>query len=213
MTGPFFYDPDRIVAIPNAVDTDFFTPAPEKRAPEPTVLYVGRLVQGKDPATLLQSFKIVTRNLPNARLEIVGNGPLRAKLDAIIRSMSLESAVRLIPGSVDIRPYLEKAWLFAMSSIREGSPNVIIEAMATGLPVVATRVGGIPELVEDGRTGKIVEPGNIKGLADALTDLLKNEKRRHEMGLRARKRVLDRHSPKKMARQTEQVFLGTWDRY
>jgi len=126
--------------------------------------------------------------------------------------MSLDAAVSIIPGSGDISPYLKKAWVFAMSSLREGSPNVIIEAMATGLPVVATRVGGIPELVEDGCTGKMVEPGDIKGLADALTDLLKNENQRHEMGLRARERVLDRHSPKKMAKQTEQVFLNAWNR-
>jgi glycosyltransferase involved in cell wall biosynthesis len=168
---------------------------------------VGRLIKWKDPATLLKGFKIVTEKLPDARLEIVGNGPLKGKLEAISRSFSLESTVRLMPGSEDISYYLKRAWVFAISSIREASPNVILEAMASSLPVVASRVGGIPELVQDGQTGMITEPGDPQGFADALINLLNNEQLRREMGRRARQRVLDRYSVEDMTRQTEKILL------
>ncbi len=203
----FSIHPDRVAVVPNAVDTDYFVPANGLKAPEPTVLYVGRLVKGKDPETLIQAFKIVTKELPHARLQMVGNGPLKKKLTRLIRSLSLESAVRLIPGSGDTRPYLKKAWVFAMSSIREGSPNVILEAMASGLPVVATSAGGISELVVQDRTGAVVAQRDPQGLARALIDILRHEPKRHAMEFEARQRVLAEYTMEKMVRQTEKVLM------
>jgi glycosyltransferase involved in cell wall biosynthesis len=94
-----------------------------------------------------------------------------------------------------------------MASISESSPNVVVEAMATGLPVVSTRVGGIPELVQHGETGLLVDPNNPEQLADSLAELLRNETRREAMGSKARTWAVAHYSLKNLVRRTEQVFL------
>ncbi len=199
--------PERIAVIPNGVDTSCFHPNPKRRSPEPTVLYIGRLVNDKDPMTLLEAFSLVVEKLPKARLDMVGDGGLKDKAEAFIRSRSLEGRVVLHPGQADVRPFMEKAWVFTLASAREGSPNVVLEAMAAGLPVAATRVGGVPELVTDRQTGLLTEPGDPQSLAQAMLALLENESKREAMGRQARKRIQSFHSPEKMARETEAVLL------
>lgn len=200
-------DPGRIAVVPNAVPADFFSPGNGDKAAEPTVLYVGRLAPEKDLLTLLEGFRLVRETIPSARLEIVGNGRLKPKLEDYIRRNALETAVRLLPGRRDIRPLLRQAWVFAMTSVREASPNVMLEAMATELPVVGTRVGGIPELVEDGETGIVVQPGAPVALAEALTRLLDDEGTRRSMGRKGRERVLAFHTMERMIDQTQQVLI------
>ncbi len=200
-------DPDRVAVVPNAVDTQIFSPDYTMKAPNPTVVFAGRLVALKEPFTLLRGFKLVLERVPNARLEIYGNGPLRNRLEKAVRSFSLEDSVKIFPGSLDIRSALRRAWAFAIVSNKEASPNVIIEAMASELPVVATRVGGIPELVEEGRTGFLIEPGDCEGLAEGLTRILLEERLRLSMGKRARERVLEFHTMERMIAQTQQVLI------
>jgi len=211
MVRRFSVNPERIAVIPNGVDPQFFSPTTGQKAFGPTALFVGRLVREKDPLQLLEAFGRVLDVLPKADLEMVGNGPLKKNLQNMIRSRSLESRVKLLPGTADLRPLFSRAWVFVLPSIREASPNVIIEAMAAGLPVVATRVGGIPELVEDGRTGILVRPGDQQGLAEALVDLLKNDRQRREMGTRARQRILACHSLEVMVKQTQGVLLQAFE--
>jgi glycosyltransferase involved in cell wall biosynthesis len=200
-------DPSRIAVVPNAVPADFFFPSNGDKAAEPTVLYVGRLVPEKDLFTLLEGFRLTLQRIPNARLNIVGNGRLKGKLEDFIRRNSLQPSVRLLPGRNDIRPLLRQAWVFVMTSISEASPNVILEAMATELPVVGTRVGGIPELVQDGDTGIVVHPENPQGVADALTRLLDDEDVRRHMGRKGRERVLAFHTMERMIEQTQRVLI------
>ncbi|MBI5683459.1 MAG: glycosyltransferase [Verrucomicrobia bacterium] len=199
--------PERIAVIPNSVDTDHFRPEPAAKAAQPTVVFVGRLVAEKDPMNLLEAFRLAAQRLPRAQFEIIGGGPFQPEMEARIRACSLESSIKLLPAIADIRPALRKAWVFALASASEASPNVIIEAMAAGLPVVATHVGGIPELVEDGTTGLLVEPGNPARLAETIVALLTDEERRRTMGEKGRERVLARHSIQTMVSQTEQVLL------
>ncbi|MFA6560866.1 MAG: glycosyltransferase [Verrucomicrobiia bacterium] len=207
MARRFAVAPDRIAVIPNAVDADWFRPEPAAKDSQPTVAFVGRLVAEKDPMNLLEAFRLVATRLPQARFEIVGNGPFKPEMEARIRACSLESRITLMPATADIRSALRKAWVFALASASEASPNVIIEAMAMGLPVVATRVGGIPELVVDGTTGLLVEPRNPTSLAEAIISLLTDETRRRSMGEKGRARVLARHSIQTMVNQTERVLL------
>ncbi len=208
MIRSFGVDPARIAVIPNAVDPDVFHPVPPVAGAVPTILFVGRLVADKAPLDLLAGFDLVRDKIATAQLIIVGNGPLNKELQSAISCRGLSGRVKLIPGTVDIRPFLGQASVFCLPAVTgEGSPNVIIEAMACGLPVVATPVGGIPELVEDGRTGLLVEPENPRALADALARLLNDEELRREMGYRARERVLANHSIETMVRRTEAVFL------
>jgi glycosyltransferase involved in cell wall biosynthesis len=202
-------DASRIAVVPNGVDTDLFCPAPDERSKEPTVVYIGRLVQDKDPLTLVEAFRMVAGRLPGARFEIVGNGPLKEKIAEYISSHGLQQRIQLTEGTRDVLSHLRKAWVFAMASETEASPNVIIEAMAAGVPVVATRVGGIPELVAEGKTGLLVPPHDPARLADALSELLVNDISRSAMCEHARERAVECYGLDSVTRKTEEVFIAS----
>lgn len=198
---------DRVRVIPNAVDTDIFRPAPDEKAPEPTVVYVGRLVQEKDPMNLVEGFRRTAEQLPEARFRLIGNGSMKPQVEEFVKAHRLESAISIIPGTKDIHAHFHQAWVFALASKQEASANVVIEAMACGLPVVLTRVGGLPELVNHGENGLLVDPHDPTQLAEALTTLLTDDAKRRAMGIKARERVMAHHSLQAMARKTEEVFL------
>lgn len=199
--------PERIAVVYNGVDPDYYSPDASRKSSTPTVLYVGRLVPDKAPLTLVEGFRIAAERCPEARFEIIGDGHLKGQVEDYIRRHSLESRIVLLPGRMDTRLHLRSSWVFALSSIREASPNAILEAMASELPVVAPRVGGIPELVQERETGITFESGNAVGLADGLTELLQDESMRIAMGTKARQRVMEFHSLERMTRETEKVLL------
>ena len=174
---------------------------------QPTILFVGRLVPQKNPLMLLRAFKGVSEKAPEARLIIIGNGPLKEPLQRFTDAHELGSSVSILPGTMDITGYLRRAWLLALTSRYEGSPNIILEAMASGLPVAATRVSGIPELVRNGESGLLVEQNDHNGLAAAIITLIKDPSRLNAMGQRARERAVAARSLKKAAHATEQVLL------
>jgi len=211
MIQSYGVDPRRIAVIPNTVNPDFFSPDTSEKAPEPTVLYIGRLVPDKDPLTLVEGFRLTAEHIPEARFNIIGNGHLKKKVEAYIRRHSLQSRIAILPGRPDIRPDLKRAWVFAMASQREASPNVILEAMATELPIVAPRVGGIPELIVDGETGLLFDQSDPRGMAEALTNLLQDESRRLAMGRKGRDKVIADHSMNRMITETQRVFLEAAD--
>jgi glycosyltransferase involved in cell wall biosynthesis len=211
MISRFKVGQDRIAVVPNGVDPDHFCPVPAAESVEPVVLSLGRFVEDKDPVNLVSAFCIAAKRVPGARFEIMGNGPLKDEAERFIRACKMESRISLLPGVSDVRPHLRRATIFALASVREASPNVILEAMACGRPVVATRVGGIPELLLDGETGTVVEPGNPEAFAEALVDLLTNESKRQRMGLKARERILEEFTLEKMVRRTEEVILEAVD--
>lgn len=200
-------DPARIVVIPNPVDAEIFSPDHGMKATEPTVLSVGRLVPEKDPLTLVEGFRLTAARVPEARFNIVGDGRMKKDVAAVLHHNSLEQKVSLLPGHADIRPDLRRAWVFVLASVREASPNVILEAMSTELPIVASAVGGIPELVRHGENGFLFEPGDARGLAERLVNLLRDEPLRRRMGEDGRRQVLLNHAMDHMVKETEKVFL------
>lgn len=206
LTEKYSIDPDRITVAPNAVNTDFFSPNGDPKAQDPTLISVGRFVVEKDHATLLEAFRLVSQRIPNARLILVGNGYLQNDIEEQIRARSIER-VTILPSRPDNRDLLRQAWAFTMSSIREGSPNVILEAMSTGLPFVGTAVGGIPELVDHQNTGLLVPSRDPQALADTMISLLQNEQLRRQMGARARQVILSEYSMRSMIDQTEALLL------
>ena len=180
---------DRTVVIPNAVDA---AAAPQSRhaGEPPRIVAIGRLAAPKDALTLVRALAAVGPR-PYSAL-VVGDGPDRPAVEAEIRSLGLERAVRLAGERRDVPGLLADADVFVLSSRSEGAPLSVLEAMAAGLPVVASAVGGVPELVADGATGLLVPPGDPGALAAALDRLLADPALRRRLGAAARERVRTR---------------------
>jgi glycosyltransferase involved in cell wall biosynthesis len=151
----------------------------------PVILYTGRMAPIKDIPLLLQAFALVRKELSDARLILVGTGPSRGEIEGRIRDMNLNSAVHM-PGFVKdeqgFAEYYAAADVFALSSSYDNDPNVIYEAMSSSLPIVATRVGGIPLLVKDGVNGFLVDHGNAPALAQRLVNVLTDARMKEQMG-------------------------------
>ncbi len=182
--------------IPNAVDTERFRP-PEREPDEPVVLFVGRLVHRKGPHVLVRAFKLVVEEVPEAKLVIVGKGHMEPLLRALISKLDLSGNVKLV-GAVneEEKPlYYRSSWVVAVPSLYNESFGIVaLEGMASGRPVVATRHGGLAEVVEHGRTGLLVKPGDHRELAEAIVELLQDEKRRVSMGREARRVAVEKYS-------------------
>lgn len=186
----------RVHMLPNVVDATQFVPHSARRPGPINVLAAGRLGKEKRFDRLLSIAAAVRRDsrVP-FRLTIIGDGPEQRRLEEQARRLAL------LPGIVEFRGRLASpaaafrdADIFVLTSAFEGTPNVILEAMASGLPVVATNVGGVPEIVEDGVTGYLADPEDELSFGHAMARLLENEPLRLEMGGRARARVLADHS-------------------
>jgi glycosyltransferase involved in cell wall biosynthesis len=207
------HDPAKLVTIRYGLDdlpaaaSDPTPAAAGIPAEAPLALAVGRLIEQKDHGTLLRAFARVRSAVPEARLAILGSGPLEAETRRLVAELGLDDAVTL-PGRTDIRDWLERADVFVHTSRWEGFGIVLLEAMLAGLPVVATRVSAVPEVVADGETGLLVEPGDDTGLADALGALLGDGARAAALGEAGRKRARDEFSVARMTERTLAVYEG-----
>jgi glycosyltransferase involved in cell wall biosynthesis len=179
---------DATVVIRNGVRLD----RPRRRHPAvadgpATVLAVGRLREPKDFLTLVRA----TAQLPagSARVLIVGDGPDRAAIDHEVSRLGLRDTVELLGERADVAELLAGSDVFVLPSRSEGMPMSVLEAMAAGLPVVASAVGGVPELVRDGETGTLVAPGDPGALAGALGALVADPAQRTRLGAAARTRA------------------------
>lgn len=176
----------------------------------PTVLYVGRLRTRKAVAVLLMAFKTVKEKLPSARLVIVGDGEQLGMLARLREHLGLDGEHAVVfAGKVDrqrLAVYYQAADVYCLPSLYEGFPLAILEAMAAGLPVVATRVSGNPEAVVDEETGLLVDPERAGDLADALLSLLEDLPRAREMGERARRRLLEHFTIDRIAERYRSMW-------
>lgn len=173
--------PGRCVLLENGIDlaeyqrTQSVADAKAKLgfAPDrPVVGAVGRLSPEKGFDILIEALDHLKQRGIDVQLIIVGEGDDRARLQAMLEQRNLTDRCRLAGFQTDPRPFFEAMDLFALSSLREGLPNVVLEAMALTAPVVATRIAGVPKLIADGRTGRLVEPGNATDLAGAMAEVL-----------------------------------------
>jgi len=146
------------------------------------IVGLGRLVPIKGFDLLVRALPIVVSQVPSARVLLVGEGAERAHLEAIAASLGVASCLRLTGETTDVAPYLAAADVVTVPSRNEGMGRVIVEAMALGRPVVATAVGGIPDVVTDGECGRLVEPEDVDALAGALIELGRDPALRRKLG-------------------------------
>jgi len=164
-----------IAVIPNGIDVELFTPARNAPRTGRRLCAIANLSADKDPETLLKALAVVRQQHPAATLRIVGDGPRRAEILTMIAEMGLDEAVDLAGFRSDIPEILAEADLFVHAAHTEGLGIAVLEAMAAGVPVVTTATGGLTEIVDDGETGLLVEPGNAENLAKAVLRLLADD--------------------------------------
>jgi sugar transferase (PEP-CTERM/EpsH1 system associated) len=162
----------------------------------------------KDFPTLVQAMARVYANAPQARLVFMGDGPGRADLEMLVRRMGLDHIVRFLGWRTDTAAILPCLDAFSLCSLSEGISLALLEAMAAGVPIVATRVGGNPLVVQDGETGWLVPPRTADVTADAILALLRDPMTRCAMGRQGRERAKTLFSVERMARDYERVYMA-----
>jgi len=209
--------PDKVVTIYNGIDVERFSavnpqivaqvrPTFDIPADVPLVGAVGRLHRQKGFGYLVAAMAQVREHIPDVRLLLIGDGELRGELEAQARAAGLSEAAVFAGMRLNIPEILATLDVFALPSLWEGMPNVVLEAMAAGLPVVATAVGGTPEVVVNGVTGFLVPPRDPDALAKAIIRLLCDPDLRRRMGKAGRERVERFFSVERMVRATEALY-------
>jgi sugar transferase (PEP-CTERM/EpsH1 system associated) len=207
---------ERIDVIRNGVDLSRFGKAPRDAArralglDDATVAIgtAGRLVAVKDQASLIDAAGIVIARGRDVVVLLAGDGPLAADLKAQAAARGIGERVRFLGHRVDIESVFAAMDIFVLSSVSEGLSNTILEAMASELPVVATRVGGADELVVDGETGFLVPSQSPSALAEAIDGLTTQPARRQEMASAARRRALDDFAIERMLQNYGEFYLA-----
>jgi glycosyltransferase involved in cell wall biosynthesis len=200
-----------LVKFPTFTDLEVFldAPAPPKTVADfPYILYVGMLVPSKGIEVLIRAFDRIRREHPDARLVLIGSGYAEDQFRSLVRASALDQAVLFIPpmSQAELATWMQASLCLVLPSFSEGLGRVVLEAMACGRPVVATQVGGIPELVLDQVTGILVPPGDVNQLADALLSVLKDPKAAEAMGGRGRDRAKTLFSEVEYFRAYEDMF-------
>lgn len=201
--------------VPNGIPTDEYAPNPTRRAlfraeqgvaPEAVVIvHVGRFVELKNHALLLRAF-MQLKSQPPLYLWLVGDGELRPSMEQLAQELGVAERVRFWGVRSDVADILNAADIFTLPSKYEGNPMSVMEAMATGLPVVASAVGGIPELVEESVSGFLTPSEDHKSLVAALQRLVESEELRRQMGLQARYRAQKRFDIRATVRRYEELY-------
>ncbi len=197
----------KIQVIPNGIDPALFH-VHEYSARPRRVAMVACLREEKRIDVLVTAASRILSRYPDAEFLIAGDGTCRDALVAQARELGVLGRFQFLGHRDDVPAVLAQADVFVLPSRSEASPNSVIEAMAAGLPVVASNVGGIPELVTEGQTGRLVPPGNPEALASALLDLLDHPDRAAEFGRNGRERIERTYSFDRMVEQFESLYLS-----
>jgi glycosyltransferase involved in cell wall biosynthesis len=209
--------PRNVVTVYNGVDTSTYGQPVDRAAGRqalgleltaPVVGTVARLEPVKDQATLLEAFAQVAARLPEARLVVVGDGSQRAALEEQARQPALAGKVLFAGRRADVASLLPLLDAFVLSSVSEGLPLTILEAMAAGLPVVSTAVGVVPEAVVEGETGRLVPVKDAGRLAEAIGELLGDPTRARAMGAAGQKRARELFDLRVMTRRYEDLYAA-----
>jgi glycosyltransferase involved in cell wall biosynthesis len=192
------------------VDPRVYVPPPQRSSSDrgAEILFVGRLLHGKGLSLLFEAIAELRRQDLEVSASIVGDGPARGEFEAVAQRLGLTRHIRFLGavGQDDIRETYARADIFCLPSFAEGIPVVAMEAMAMELPVVTTRIMGVPELVTDGTTGLLVAPGRVDALINALEQLVRTPEDRRQIGRAARRKVVQDYDVSRSAQQMRAVL-------
>jgi colanic acid/amylovoran biosynthesis glycosyltransferase len=203
-------DPEKFEIAPLGVDPSRFRPKTVRKEPKPfEILCVGRLVPVKGQKILLRAFRELASSVrEDVRLRFVGDGDERKSLEEFVRENGLEEKV-FFEGAVnqdEIRTCYERADIFVLASFAEGIPVVLMEAMASEVPCVATRITGIPELIRDRIDGLLVPASDVDALTAAIATLVEDAPLRRELGRAGRRRILEKFDFERNTRHLAEIF-------
>ncbi|HOX54359.1 MAG: glycosyltransferase family 4 protein [Candidatus Omnitrophica bacterium] len=176
------------------------------RSRGPVIGNIARLSSVKGQSYLIEAMNEVVKIFPDAQLLVVGDGKIKDDLVARVNELGLNNNIFFIPSVRETSSILSLMDIFVMCSVAEGLGLSIMEAQAVGLPVIATEVGGIPELVKDGQTGILVPPQDSFKLAHAIISLLENREKARQLGANAQKNIRENFTLEKMISETERVY-------
>ena len=199
--------PGKLLVVHNGIDLERFGADPQQAAlPRGRLVTVGRLDPIKDQATMLRAVRMAADRIPGLRLDIVGDGPSRQHLEALKTDLGLEGRVTFLGYHADVAPFLSAADAFVLSSISEGVSIALLEAMASGLPAIATDVGGNREVIVDGVTGVLTPAGSAEALAEAIVRLESDPGVLRRMGRASRRRVEDEFNLQRAVSRYEALY-------
>ena len=204
----------KVHTVVNGMDLDRYKTTPASRGEiglsedDLVAGIVARLNPVKDHSMLLQAFRQVVNQQPRAKLLVIGDGEERASLEQQTLQLNLDQNVRFLGMRSDVPDLLACIDVVVLSSRNEGLPLCILEAMATGKPVIATRVGGIPSVVRPGETGMLVDSGDIASMATALLTLLNDRELGKLLGINGRKLIEERYDLKKSAADYYSLYVN-----
>ena len=200
--------PKTTLVVRNAVDIERFAATPLPNCQRATIVGVGSLMPVKRWDRLLRAASQLRQNGFDFVVRIIGDGPLRESLEEKAKDLKLMDCVEFIGHSEDVPARLSEATFLVHTSDSEGCPNVVMEAMACGRPVVATDVGDIPSLLDDGKTGFVVRRGDDNALIERIGILIKNRGLCQQMGGRARKKAEANFGFERLMRETFDAYRG-----
>jgi glycosyltransferase involved in cell wall biosynthesis len=205
-----FYGITDLDIIHNAVDSTFFCPSNHKTHKNSYILYAGRVSAEKGLIDLVNSAKHVCKKYPNFKFVIAGNGPLERHLKKLVSTLNLESNF-FFAGSVNhetLLKFYQNATVYVLPSYREGLPTTLLEAMSCGLPVVATAISGITDVIDNHKTGLLVPTNSPENLANAILMLIEDSKLSEEIAKNARMHVQKYYDWDIIASKIEEVYLS-----
>jgi N-acetyl-alpha-D-glucosaminyl L-malate synthase BshA len=202
-----------IIKIPNFVDCELFKPPPEKNDlqnfknnNELVITHSSNFRPVKRTLDLVRAFANVKKAVPNVKLLLVGDGPERAKAWRLAQKLNIDQSVQVLGVRQDIPDILAETDVYVLTSSMEGNPLSILEAMSSGVPIVSTDVGGVPEIVNHGKEGFLAPKGDIEKISENIIALLTNKELRMKFGRAARDRTCHEFSPEKVIPQYEKVY-------
>lgn len=214
ITARSINDKSKLAVVHSGIDSSYYSQSVDKaifrnelNLPAETRLIgnLSALADHKDYPTFLQTARLLLEQDPTLHFIIAGKGPEESAIKKQIGHLGISSNVHMLGFREEFRPILQSLDIFLITSVTEGLGTIILDSFAAGVPVVATRAGGIPEMVEDGKTGLTVEPRDAQGLANAVLSLLKNESLRKSLMTNASIRVKD-FDYRQTALQTLEIY-------